>query len=197
VLPRRLRSPHFDFRTPGGAFRLRFSGRTVTRIHSHTSKPHRATADSGPSVFKRQLGFRSVPRDPTAHRASGRYRAPLGPRPGAGRYTRRPTGPGRAVPRVPTEPRQWYMCHIGSVPGTPTSSAKVPAKAAAESVHVYRVQAESTGRAGRRRPRPWDPGGRAQVARTQASRLELAIRHLAAILLIEYQAADLSTLATA
>jgi hypothetical protein len=42
-----------------------------------TSKPHRATsADSGPSVFTANLGFRSVPRDPTApHRASGRYHA--------------------------------------------------------------------------------------------------------------------------
>jgi len=39
--------------------------------------------------------------------------------------------------------------------------------------------------------------GDGRKLRTQASRLELAIRHLAAILLIEYQAADLSALATA
>lgn len=58
-------------------FRFRFSGRTVTRIHSHTSKPHRATADSGLWSLRR-LGFRSGSarrRDPTAHRASGRYQA--------------------------------------------------------------------------------------------------------------------------
>lgn len=47
----------------------------MTRIHSHTSKPHRATADSGPSVFKRRLGFRSVsarPHSSPGHRPTGR-----------------------------------------------------------------------------------------------------------------------------
>ena len=161
-----------------------FRNRTVTRIHSHTTQPHRHTAPRPPTTPDFGSCGHSG-RSARPHSLTGRpVVTPI--------YTRRPTGPGRAVPRVSTD-RANGTCATSGPCQAPRHQAPACLRKLLQRVYMYTEYRPS------RQAEPADegPAHGPMGTRTQASRLELAIRHLAAILLIEYQAADLSALATA
>ena len=170
---------------------ISFRNRTVTRIHNGSINARHYSAQPTPVTtpprttpdFGARADIPVVPRDPTAS-------------PGV-RSLPRDTHGGRPDPgarsRACQRNRANGTCATSGPCQAPRHQAPTCLRKLLQRVYMYTEYRPS------RQAEPADegPAHGPMGTRTQASRLELAIRHLAAILLIEYQAADLSALATA